>query len=101
MLWRLQENAGTYAWTEVLLLSTRMDTTADVKVAGDVVHVLLWYYDTADADNWTMQFSTTSADGASDNINFAPMPARYVRLDTTQWNNSLLRNWLKEFKVYG
>ena len=34
--------AGRDQWTEVLKLSTRTDTKADVKVAGNVIHALLY-----------------------------------------------------------
>ena len=37
-LWKLVGNQ----WTEVLKLSTRTDTKADVKVAGNVIHALLY-----------------------------------------------------------
>ena len=52
-VWRL---AGT-TWTEVLLLSTRTDTHADVLVDGSLTHILLW------SDSITQLASIEYADG--------------------------------------
>jgi serine protease AprX len=71
--------------------------------------VLEWgaYYATsytleASSDNssWTTVFSTSTEDGASDSITFAPVTARYIKLNTTAWNSGSSRDWLREFQVY-
>ena len=51
-------------------------------------------------NNWTTVFSTTSTNGGNDTIYFTQISARYVRLMTTGWSNSSLRNWLKEIQVF-
>ena len=53
-----------------------------------------------DGSNWTTVFNTTTGNGGTDTISFAPATARYVRMDSTGWSNFLLRNWLKEIEVY-
>ena len=54
----------------------------------------------SDGNSWTTVFSTTGGNGGNDTIPFGPTQARYVRLSSTAWNSSTLRNWLREFKVY-
>jgi F5/8 type C domain len=51
--------------------------------------------------NWTTIFSTTSGNGGNDTITTIPYSLRYIRFSSTAWNNSTLRNWLREFEVYG
>ena len=53
-----------------------------------------------DNSTWTTVSSTTNGNGANDTLNFAQTSARYVKLVTTGWTNSSLRNWLREMQVY-
>jgi hypothetical protein len=53
-----------------------------------------------DNTNWTTVYSTLNGDGAGDSLIFNPTSARYIKLDTTAWNSSSLRNWLKEISVF-
>lgn len=53
-----------------------------------------------DGSTWDSLFSTLNGDGGNDTISTGPVEARFVRLDSTAWNNSRLRNWLKSFEVY-
>lgn len=54
----------------------------------------------SDNNNWATVFSTTSGNGGNDTISFGSTSARYVRMETTAWNDSSLRTWLKEFEIY-
>ena len=53
-----------------------------------------------DGTNWTTVYSTSSGDGGTDTISFAPTTARYVRLFTTAWTNQVEGNYLDEFEIY-
>lgn len=54
-----------------------------------------------DNNTWaTTVFSTASGNGGNDSVTFSPVSARYVRMDSTSWSDSSLRNWLKEFEIY-
>ncbi len=52
-----------------------------------------------DATNWTEVFSTTTGDGGTDDIRFAPAEARYVRMYGTQRGSGFGYS-LWEFEVY-
>jgi subtilisin family serine protease len=54
-----------------------------------------------DQSAWTTVFATSTGDGGNDTIAFEPVMARYVKLESTVWSDSSLRNWLQEFEVYG
>jgi len=41
-IWKLVEAQGNYSWSEVLKISSRTDSKADVKVDGNVAHILLF-----------------------------------------------------------
>ncbi|MGE5620348.1 MAG: discoidin domain-containing protein, partial [Sphingomonadaceae bacterium] len=49
--------------------------------------------------DWTTLFTTTTGDGGIDTIPFTPTVARWVRMESTAWSDSSLRNWLREFRV--
>lgn len=51
--------------------------------------------------NWTTIFSTTSGNGGNDTITTITYTLRYIRLVSNAWNSPTLRNWLREFEVYG
>jgi hypothetical protein len=53
-----------------------------------------------DGTNWATVNSTSSGNGGTDTISFAPAMARYVRLYTTAWNNEVEGNYLDEFEIY-
>lgn len=53
-----------------------------------------------DGINWTTVYSTSSGNGGTDTISFAPATTRYVRLYTTAWNNQVEGNYLDEFEIY-
>jgi hypothetical protein len=53
-----------------------------------------------DGTNWITVYSTSSGNGGTDTISFAPASARYVRLYTTVWNNQVEGNYLDEFEIY-
>jgi len=53
-----------------------------------------------DGINWTTVFTTTSGNGATDTITFSPTSARYVKMNSTSWNNTGERCWLNEFEIY-
>lgn len=50
---------------------------------------------------WITAFSTASGDGGRDTIDVNQISARYVMVESTDWNDSSLRNWLKEIRIYG
>lgn len=54
-----------------------------------------------DDNTWTTIFDTTNADGGNDTLTFSLAAGRYIMLETTTWNDNSLRNWLREFQVYG
>jgi len=72
--------------------------------------VLEWeaYYATSytiqvsvDSNSWSTVYSTSSEDGGNDSIALSVASARYVRMESTAWSDAKLRNWLKEFEIYG
>jgi len=54
-----------------------------------------------DGTSWNTVFSTNSENGGTDTIFLNVASARYVKMESTAWSDSSLRNWLKEFQVYG
>lgn len=54
----------------------------------------------SDGGNWSTVFATNAGDGGSDEITFATITARYIRLDTTGWANNTWRIALAELEVY-
>jgi subtilisin family serine protease len=50
---------------------------------------------------WSTVYSTSSGDGNADTISLNTVSARYVMLESTVWNDSSLRTWLREFQVLG
>jgi hypothetical protein len=75
----------------------------------DQVH-LLWeaYYAVSyelrvspDGVSWSAVFSTAAEDGGADQILLPAVQARFVQLYTTGWLDPALRNWLKEFEIWG
>ena len=50
--------------------------------------------------NWTTVATLTGGDGGNDTLSFAPVAARYVKMDSTAWSNSTERNYLYEFEIY-
>lgn len=57
-------------------------------------------YVSEDSSTWGTVYSTATGDGGKDIIAFGPTSARYVRMESTAWIDSSLRNWLREFEVY-
>jgi hypothetical protein len=51
--------------------------------------------------DWSTVYSTSSGDGGDDVVSFAATDARYVMMDSTNWNNQSERCWLPEYEVYG
>ena len=82
----------------------------DLAAEQNVARVVLqWdsYYATnytiavsSDANQWTNVSTTTSGDGGVDEIDFNPLNARYIKMDSTSWNNGSWRISLSEFEVY-
>jgi len=54
----------------------------------------------SDGNSWSTVVSTSSGDGSNDTLLFNTVQARYVRMDSTGWNNNSYHNWLNEFEVY-
>jgi beta-glucanase (GH16 family) len=54
----------------------------------------------ADNVNWTTVYSTSTGNGSVDDFSFATTSARYVRFNSTGWENNTERNWLYEFEIY-
>jgi subtilisin family serine protease len=50
---------------------------------------------------WNTLFTDNNADGGSDVLLLSSVVGRYIMLETVAWNDSSLRNWLREFQVYG
>lgn len=85
--------------------------TVDLGVNASINQIVLeWdvYYASSyiirvseDANSWTTVFSTISGNGGNDTISSSIGPARYVRMEFTAWNDAKLRNWLREFEIYG
>ena len=50
--------------------------------------------------SWSTVFSTSSGDGGNDVVPFNTVQARYVRLNSTSWNDSAYHNWINEFEIY-
>ena len=53
-----------------------------------------------DGSAWTPVYGTTAGDGGDDTLLFDPQPARYLRLESSEWSSNTLRNWLQEFEVF-
>ncbi|MGE5527804.1 MAG: discoidin domain-containing protein [Patescibacteria group bacterium] len=53
-----------------------------------------------DGETWTTVYSTTAGNGATDEISFAAVSARYVRMYSTAWSNATERCYLQEFEIY-
>ncbi|MGE5528005.1 MAG: family 20 glycosylhydrolase [Patescibacteria group bacterium] len=53
-----------------------------------------------DNNVWTTVYSTTTGDGATDEISFTAVSARYVRMYSTAWSNNTERCYLQEFEIY-
>lgn len=49
---------------------------------------------------WSTVFNTSVGSGGDNTATFNTTQARYVRMNSTVWNNSTNRNWLKEFEIY-
>jgi hypothetical protein len=71
--------------------------------------VLKWntYYATAytiqvspDNVNWTTVYTKTGGTGGTETINFTAVSARYVKMNSTAWNNSAERCRLNEIEIY-
>ncbi|MBW4085400.1 discoidin domain-containing protein [Paenibacillus sp. S150] len=54
----------------------------------------------ADGTNWTTAYSTTTGDGATDDLSFTPVSARYVKMNGTQRGTQYSYS-LWELEVYG
>lgn len=54
-----------------------------------------------DGSSWSSLFSTQNGDGGTDSIAFNDISARYVRMNSSSWNDPSFRNWLWEFEIYG
>jgi len=54
-----------------------------------------------DGISWTAVFSTAAGDGGTDQVLLSGIQARFVQLYTTGWSDSSLRDWLREFQVWG
>lgn len=77
-------------------------TISEVELVWDVYYATDYTIQIADDnENWDTVVGTTSGDGGQDTFVFAPVTARYVKLNSTGWLDASLRNWLQEFSVYG
>lgn len=54
-----------------------------------------------DGTNWFPIFSTQVGTGSTDLLTFSDTSAMYVRMNSSAWNDPVLRNWLGEFEIYG
>lgn len=54
-----------------------------------------------DGANWTTVFSTSAGNGGNDTIQLNAVSSRYVRMQSTVWSDGSLRNWLREFEIFG
>jgi hypothetical protein len=54
-----------------------------------------------DGTNWTTVFSTSAGNGGNDTIQLNAVSSRYVRMESTVWSDGSLRNWLREFEIFG
>lgn len=54
-----------------------------------------------DGTFWTTVFSTNTGNGGNDTIQLGSFFGRYVRMESTAWSSSSLRNWLREFEIFG
>jgi hypothetical protein len=54
-----------------------------------------------DGATWTTVFLTNAGNGGNDLIPLNSVSARYIRMESTAWSSSSLRNRLREFEIYG
>jgi len=90
--------------------STSESITVDLGTSQDVTQVVLdWdvYFATSytiqtsnNGSTWTTVFSTNSGQGGREIVPIIAAPARYIRLNSSGWNNSTYRLWLNELEVY-
>ncbi|CAN7188289.1 discoidin domain-containing protein [Paenibacillus sp. LjRoot56] len=86
-------------WIYVDLGSNR--TIDGVKLLWEVAYGKSYQIQvSANAVNWTNVYSTTSGNGGTDDISFAPTSARYVRMNATERGTTYGYS-LWEFEVYG
>jgi hypothetical protein len=54
-----------------------------------------------DNSNWTTFYSTSIGNGGSDTVLVSDRLARYIKFESTAWNDPALRNWLREIEIMG
>jgi subtilisin family serine protease len=102
-LWQTAKATGKHKlpseWIEVDLGANT--TIGQVVLEWDVNYATAYNIRvSSDRSTWTTVFNATSGDGGNDTISFNPLLARYIRMESTAWSNSSLRDWLKEFEIY-
>jgi len=98
--WRTAKGSSLPAeWIVIDLGSSQSIST--VKLNWNVYYAVNYTLQVStDNVNWTTKFTTTTGDGGLDTITFASSSARYVKLDSTLWNNSAERIRLNELEIY-
>jgi hypothetical protein len=93
-------NNGSPEWIVVDLGSVA--TITRIELEWNTNYATSYTIDTSnDNNNWTTVFSTTTGNGGNDTILVGSVSSRYVRMNSTIWNNSSLRTWLEEFEIFG
>jgi len=86
-------------WIEVDLGS--MQDVSQVTLEWDAYFATTYTIDvSSNGNSWTTVSSNSGGDGGNDTLSFSTVQARYVRLNSSAWNNGSYRNWLNEFEVY-
>jgi hypothetical protein len=98
--WRTSKGSAlTAEWIVIDLGSSQSIST--VKLNWNTYYAINYTVQVStDNVNWTTKFTTTTGDGGLDTITFASSSARYVKMNSTLWNNSAERIRLNELEIY-
>ncbi len=102
-LWQTKKAKGknrlSSEWIEVDLGSSQ--NVSQVALEWDAYFATTYSIDVStDGSIWSTVFSTSNSDGGNDTLSFGTVQTRYIRLNSSRWNNNSYHNWLKEFEVY-
>jgi len=102
-LWQTEKVKGknrlSEEWIDIDLGSSQ--DISQVVLEWGAYYATTYSIDVSNNDNtWTTVFSTSNGDGGNDTLSFNTVQARYVRLNSTGWNDNSYHNWLNEFEVY-
>jgi len=101
--WQAEKTKGknrlSSEWIEVDLGSTQ--DVSQVSLEWDVYFATTYSIDVStDGNTWATIVSTSNGDGGIDTFTFGTVQARYIRMNSTGWNNNSYHNWLNELEVF-